>query len=97
MKEIVIKISDRKLKSIQEGMYCGLLDVEMYDAIKEGTVLPEHHGRIADIDIIYQDICDSISQMTGIGVVVDGEYLWHKLNDAIDNADTILESTEEQK
>lgn len=32
-----------------------------------------------------------------IGIMVDGEYLWGKLNDAIYNASTIIEADKESK
>jgi hypothetical protein len=31
--------------------------------------------------------------MTSIGVAVDGEYLWEKLNDAIDNVSIIIDKS----
>lgn len=42
MTKVVIDIPDRKYKTIQEGMYAGILDGEMYKAIKNGTVLPDN-------------------------------------------------------
>lgn len=56
------------------------------------TALPDHHGRLADADAMMDDICNSINQMTKIGIAVDGNYLWGKLNDALDNAPTIIEA-----
>lgn len=47
--------------------------------------------RLIDADALMKDICDSLDQMTNIGIVVDGDWLWAKLNDAIDNAPTIEE------
>lgn len=65
--------------------------IEISKAIRKGTPLPEHHGRIGDLDAVMNDICNSINEMTKIGIGVDSEYLWRKLNDAIDNAPTIIE------
>lgn len=45
--------------------------------------------RLIDADELYKDICDSLNQMTKIGIMVDGEWLWAKLNDALENAPTI--------
>lgn len=45
--------------------------------------------RIIDADALYKDICDDLNQMTKIGIMVDGEWLWAKLNDALENAPTI--------
>jgi hypothetical protein len=53
---------------------------------------PDKHGRLVDADEIMNDICNSINQMTKIGIAVDGNYLWGKLNDALDNAPTIIEA-----
>ena len=50
--QIVIDIAKSKWETIQNGMYCGLLDGEMYQAIKNGTVLPENHGRLIDLDAL---------------------------------------------
>lgn len=47
------------------------------------------HGRLIDADALFKDICDSINEMTKIRIAVDGEWLWAKLNDALDNAPTI--------
>lgn len=47
--------------------------------------------RLIDADALYKDICDSINQMTAIGIAVDSEWMWAKLNDALDNAPTIEE------
>lgn len=46
-------------------------------------------SRIIDADALMKDICDSLNHMTDIGITVDGDWLWAKLNDAIDNAPTI--------
>lgn len=45
--------------------------------------------RMIDADTLFKDICDSINEMTKIGIMVDGEWLWAKLNDALENAPTI--------
>ena len=44
--------------------------------------------RYIDADALYKDICDSLNEMTRIGIVVDGELLWGKLNDSLENAPT---------
>ena len=50
------------------------------------------HGRLIDADELMKDICDSLNQMTNIGIAVDGEWLWQKLDDALDNAPTVIEA-----
>ena len=54
------------------------------------------HGRIVDADAMMDDICNSINQMTKIGIAIDGNYLWGKLNDALNNALTILEAEDSE-
>lgn len=62
----------------------------VYKYIANGTPLPKGHGKLGDLDAVMGDISTSIEAMTNIGIAVDGEYLWAKLNDAIDNAQTII-------
>jgi hypothetical protein len=50
------------------------------------------HGRLIDADAMMDDICNSINQMTKIGIAIDGNYLWGKLDDALNNALTIVEA-----
>ena len=45
--------------------------------------------RLIDADAFYKDICDALNEMTRIGIAVDSEWLWGKLNDALENAPTI--------
>lgn len=45
--------------------------------------------RLIDADALFKDICDSINEMTKIRIMVDGQWLWAKLNDALENAPTI--------
>lgn len=45
--------------------------------------------KIVDADAVMEDICSSIRAMTAVGIAVDAEYLWGKLNDALDNAPII--------
>lgn len=46
-------------------------------------------SRLIDADALMRDINDSIDEMTRIGIAVNGDWLWAKLNDAIANASTI--------
>ena len=50
MKEIVIKIPD----DVYEAIRCDLwvMHLDLYDAIKNGKVLPKGHGRLIDADDI---------------------------------------------
>lgn len=49
--------------------------------------MSEH--RLIDANALMEDINESLSAMTGIGIAVDGDWLWAKLNDAIEHAPTI--------
>lgn len=60
--------------------------------IKNGIPLPKGHGKIGDLDAVMSEISTSVDEMTNIGIAVDGEYLWAKLNDAVDNAPVIIEA-----
>lgn len=88
--EVVIKIPKKEYKKIIEDGECDYLRV--INAIENGTLLPECHGRIGDLDAVMSDISTSVNEMTNMGVAVDGEYLWAKLNDAIDNASTLIKA-----
>ena len=81
--------------------YCKMQEqkdaTEIQLAIKNGTPLPEGHGRIGDLDAVMDDICTSIDTMTNIGITVDGDYLWAKLNEAIYNTPTIVEADKKVK
>ena len=91
--ELVIKIPN-ELYEVYKGRPPMLGDAGMdmiAQAISNGTPLPKGHGRLGDLDAVMSDICSGINAMTNIGIAVDGEYLWGKLNDAIDNAPTIIE------
>ena len=46
-------------------------------------------SRWIDADALHEYICSSINEMTKIGVMVDGEYLWGLINEGIENAPTI--------
>lgn len=45
--------------------------------------------RLVDADAVMEDICSSIREMTAVGIAVDAEYLWGKLNDALENASEV--------
>ena len=47
--------------------------------------------RLVDADALMRDINEALSEMTSIGIAVDGDWLWAKLNDAIEHAPTIEE------
>ncbi len=44
--ELVIKIPEEKLSIIKNKMYCGIYDLNLYNAVANGTQLPKGHGRL---------------------------------------------------
>lgn len=55
--QIVIDISEDNYKLIQNGNYCGILSHEIYNAIKNGTLLPKGHGDLKDADVMINKLC----------------------------------------
>ena len=90
--QLVIEIPEEEYNTRQLVHYFGCYSNKLDLVIYNGTPLPEHHGRIGDLDAVMSDINNNINEMTNIGIAIDGEYLWGKLNDAIDNAQTIIEA-----
>ena len=83
---IVINISDADYKSITED-YISYADTEsgrVFKAIKEGTVLPEHHGALKDINDIH-NVCKNYTDHDAVGLI---------LANREDLMPTILEATE---
>ena len=96
--QIVIDIAKRKWESIQDGMYGGLLDTEMYQAIKNGTVLPENHGRLIDADNLFTWFDGECK--TKYPIKDGNQYqtiMMYEVFDEIDDAPTILEASERGK
>ena len=91
--KLIIDIPEQMYLNAKSDTLCGA-DI-LVRAIKKATPLPKGHGKIGDLDAVMSDISTSISEMTNIGIMVDGEYLWGKLNDAIDNAQSIIEADKE--
>lgn len=48
--ELIIDIPEEVYKSIQDNDYCGILNSDMYNAVKKGTPLHKGHGRLIDVD-----------------------------------------------
>lgn len=88
--QIVIDINEEEYNLIKRTNSHYLIRYERM--IKNGVPLPKGHGRIGDLTAVMNDINQSIEEMTNIGITVDGDYLWGKLNDAIDNTPTIIEA-----
>lgn len=77
-------------------LFCGIdttNNIHDYKPDKGCPLVPvPPHGRLIDADGFFKDICNSLDEMTAIGIAVDGEWMWGKLNDALDNAPTIIEA-----
>lgn len=63
-------------------------------AMYEAVFVPPH-GRLIDADVMFKDICDDINTMTAVGIAVDGQWLWDKLNDALEKAIVIVPAEED--
>lgn len=84
MKEIVIKLEDDAYNFICSK---GYHTQSLYNAIKNGIVLPEQHGRIIDADELL-----TFERPKGIADDVWKESHIYKL---LSNAPTIIEATKE--
>lgn len=54
--ELIIDIPEEVYKSIQDNDYCGILNSDMYNAVKNGTPLPKV---IEDIKAEIESICEN--------------------------------------
>ena len=86
----------------RDGLYCLACDdkpINKYRGVKTResfcplVELPPH-GRLGDLDNVRKAIEDGIEAMARSGITVDGGHLWRILNDALDNAPTIVEASE---
>lgn len=51
--KLIIDIPEEKYNMIKNKMYCGIYDAEVYESIANGTPLPKGHGKIGDLDRLY--------------------------------------------
>ena len=89
MKEIVIQLSEEDYKEICSGvkdMSAVYLETTflLYCAVKNGTVLPEHHGRIVDVDRLQKTFWRNVAGASAF-------------DDIFNNAPTILEAKEQSE
>ena len=61
--ELVIKIPKEKYNMIKNKMYCAIYDVEVYEAVTNGTLLPKGHGRIMDVDKVIKKMEEREEQL----------------------------------
>lgn len=93
----------KRLHRYSENCVAYKLDADFASAVQEAADAIEEmqkripkrpHSRLIDADEFFKDICNSLNEMTAIGVAVDGEWLWDKLNDALENAPTVIPAEE---
>lgn len=51
--KLIIDIPEEKYKTIQEGMYCGMLDADLYRDIKNGIPLEQIRAEIEQLTSRY--------------------------------------------
>lgn len=88
--KLVIDIPETIWVAIQNGEYCGILDDRTYNAIKNGTPLPEKHGRLIDLDELFKKL-----NSEKIPVVEDINYILRHAPVIIEASDP--EATNESK
>jgi len=88
--QIVIDISEEKLRLIKDKMYCGIYDAEVYKAIANGTPIPKGHGRIVDISQIDKDKIERDNPIMLLSI--NGLYIEVVSLDYLDNLQAIIEA-----
>lgn len=97
--EVVIRIPKRTYDRVSERGIIAFGDDAYYigHAIKNGTVLPKGHGRLGDLDSLYEDVTNGIKA----GNYEEGYEGYENINDmddivdAIKYAPTIIEADKE--
>ena len=90
--QLIIDIPEEKYNTIKNKMYCGIYDVDVYEAIINGTPLPKGHGRIVDIGKIDEDRIGNDNPI--IYLTINGEYTEAVSLDYLNSLSTIVESEE---
>lgn len=90
--ELVIKIPEELFSKMHDESYQDVIwwyNTTLYCAIKNGTPLPKGHGRLKDVDALYEDL------------IFPDEQFAKAFKDILDDAQTIIEAdkveSEEQK
>lgn len=87
--EIVIEIGNEhyeRIMRLEEDVTVYPTTLALYEAVKNGTPLPEHHGRLIDADELYGDFID--------GTEGYDCQTWNRIEigDIIEDAPTIIEA-----
>lgn len=73
--KLIIDIPEEKYKTIQEGMYCGMLDADLYRDIKNGTPLDDLKAEIADTlyvdSLIFGELIDFLNRKISADDVIE--------------------------
>jgi len=92
--QIVSDIPNDKLKSIHDDVYSGILDKELYLAIKNAPTLPIEHGRLSDMDELVKNIVEEYGVNSIYELPQDIKIFYDKF---INSAPTILDATFDYK
>ncbi len=85
--ELVIKIDEKAYNALTHTKFDANLVVdEMRKSIANGTPLPKGHGKLGDLDALREEVSS-----WGMNDYEPSDFI-----DAIDQADTIIESDEEE-
>lgn len=93
--KIIIDISDEDYQMLNSREEIITLSCNIIDVIRNGTPLPEHHGRLGDLDKLYTEMNNGIKA----GNYEDGYESYGHINDMDDclecvkYADTIIEAS----
>ena len=90
--QIVIDISDNVFKKLVAGkiQYGGITARNIFNLVKEGTLLPKGHGRLIDTNSIYQIVRPIEETDNSWGIT--GETAIRLIHEAFNRAPTILEA-----
>lgn len=83
--KLIIDISNEEYSALQSASYCNFDKYTAYLAMKNGTPLPKHHGRLIDADELKQELINKewITDYDGDG-----------LENIVDEAPTIIEGSD---
>lgn len=93
--ELVIKIDEEYIKQIDKirfligGIEDRSLQINVINAIKNGTPLPKGHGRLIDADVVINNLFNSS--------LYDDDYYYGIAWRKVKNTPTIIEADKEEK
>jgi len=87
--QIVIDIPEGTKRAIDMGTINQVLTYKVWDAIKSGTPLPEHHGDLKDVDAII-----NANELNEVNYIYSNMRI-REVVDMLKCADTIIPATKE--